>query len=186
MADPTHNSDELIEVPASDILAKIKRGEPVEYDHVIINGDLEARNLNLPESLGKNYLGILVPKLVVASSIKIINSIINGYFDFRFCIFKDAFNIKNTEITGYVDFHTAEFHWYTNFEGTIFKSHSEFDYCKFCKTAQFADAQWLHWTAWFSSCHFCEDADFHKCRFIGGASFSRAQFIGDSDFWSRM
>ncbi|OPY57292.1 MAG: hypothetical protein A4E51_00075 [Methanosaeta sp. PtaU1.Bin055] len=34
------SSDQRPVIPASEILAKIKRGEPVEYDGVIIEGDL--------------------------------------------------------------------------------------------------------------------------------------------------
>jgi aminoglycoside phosphotransferase len=35
--------EELKEVPASEILDKVQKGEPVEYDHVVVKGDL-----NLP------------------------------------------------------------------------------------------------------------------------------------------
>jgi len=38
-------------VPASEILAKIERGEPVEYDGVIVEGDLDLSGLDLPQGM---------------------------------------------------------------------------------------------------------------------------------------
>jgi hypothetical protein len=38
----------LREVPASEILDKIQKGEPVEYDHIRIVGDLDIIKLDLP------------------------------------------------------------------------------------------------------------------------------------------
>ena len=41
-------SDNLKEIPASKrILAKIEKGEPVEYDHVHINGNLDVSGLSV-------------------------------------------------------------------------------------------------------------------------------------------
>ncbi len=42
-------SEGLKEIPASEILAKIKKGEPVEYDNVTISGDLDISKLDLPK-----------------------------------------------------------------------------------------------------------------------------------------
>lgn len=36
-----NSETKLTEIPASDILEKIKKGEPAEYDHVTIVGDLD-------------------------------------------------------------------------------------------------------------------------------------------------
>jgi hypothetical protein len=42
-------AEELKEILASEILDKIQKGEPVEYDHVIVKGDLDLGKLdNLP------------------------------------------------------------------------------------------------------------------------------------------
>lgn len=46
----------LREVPASEILAKIEQGLPVEYDHVIIKGNLDLNKIDLPKaSVSENY-----------------------------------------------------------------------------------------------------------------------------------
>lgn len=39
---------ELKEIPASEILKKIQKGETVKYDHAIIKGNLDLREPNLP------------------------------------------------------------------------------------------------------------------------------------------
>jgi hypothetical protein len=38
----------LTEIPASEILGKIQKGEAVEYDHVRVIGDLDVNKLDLP------------------------------------------------------------------------------------------------------------------------------------------
>ncbi len=57
------------EIAASDILAKIERGEPVEYSDIIVYGDLDVGKLNLKKEN---------EKVIIGSSIKIDNSRING------------------------------------------------------------------------------------------------------------
>jgi hypothetical protein len=37
----------LKEIPASEILDKIEKGEPIDYDHVIVRGYLDVSKLNL-------------------------------------------------------------------------------------------------------------------------------------------
>jgi hypothetical protein len=51
---------ELREIPASEILDKIQKGEPVEYDHVRVTGDLDTKKLNFLSGLS---LGILMIKI---------------------------------------------------------------------------------------------------------------------------
>jgi hypothetical protein len=46
MAEGTQDIQGLREVPACEILAKIEKGEPVEYDHVIIQGHLNVTVLS--------------------------------------------------------------------------------------------------------------------------------------------
>ena len=41
MAEDPESEAELTEIPASEILDKIQKGEPVEYDHVTVIGDFD-------------------------------------------------------------------------------------------------------------------------------------------------
>ena len=47
MAENSVNEAELREIFASEILDKIQKGEPVEYDHVRITGELDLSKLDL-------------------------------------------------------------------------------------------------------------------------------------------
>ena len=48
MAEDSKNEALLREIPASEILDKIQKGEPAEYDHVRITGELDLSKLDLP------------------------------------------------------------------------------------------------------------------------------------------
>ena len=81
MADELGESGGLREIPASEILAKIEKGQPVEYDHIIIKGNLEVGSLEEPTDEND--------KKFVSSLINIRNSTINGALNFNYTIFKD-------------------------------------------------------------------------------------------------
>ena len=74
-------------IPASEVLAKIEKGESVEYDNVIIKGDLDINGLNLSQEEGKP---------VITSQISITNSRIDGYIKFHGVIFKKDINFRGT------------------------------------------------------------------------------------------
>jgi hypothetical protein len=78
MADPK-NEAELTEIPASEILDKIQKGENIEYDHVIIKGDIDISKLNLPKD-EENF--------IISSEIKIKNSQNDGISIFGKAKFK--------------------------------------------------------------------------------------------------
>ena len=68
-----HCSDELQSaIPASEILMKINNSEPVEYDHVLIKGDLDI-----------SAIGLLKDSKSIASTISISNSTIDGVINFN-------------------------------------------------------------------------------------------------------
>jgi hypothetical protein len=56
MVEDSKSETELIEIHASEILEKILKGEPVEYDHVRIVGDLDLNmeNVDRNQCQGKN------------------------------------------------------------------------------------------------------------------------------------
>jgi len=50
-------ADSLLMIKAEEILEKIEDGKPVEYEHIIIFGDLDLARLDLP--LDKNHRKII-------------------------------------------------------------------------------------------------------------------------------
>ena len=71
-------------VQAQEILDKIERGEPVEYDHVIVEGDLDLGKVDLPRIKMQRTpyeietLGLDKNATVVSSYIEISDSTFNG------------------------------------------------------------------------------------------------------------
>jgi hypothetical protein len=94
------DADNLREVPASEILAKIEKGEPVEYDHVRVKGDLKVSKLNLPKENNK---------FLVGSPIKITNSIIFGEIDFSNTTLREAVAFEDTEFIVFAKFIESQF-----------------------------------------------------------------------------
>lgn len=139
-------ADSLLMIKADEILEKIEDGKPVEYENIIIFGDLDLSRLDLPE--GKNR------KKIIESIIKIEYSVIKG----------DVF------------FGRAIFSKLVDFDGTVFTKAANFSDSLFCEDAGFSEAQFqgeanffraqFETEANFSRAKF-NDADF------GGAKFNK-------------
>ena len=90
------SSDSREIVQASEILTKTEGGEPVEYDVVIIEGDLDLSRLDLPtEHVEKmefeiKELGLPKEAKVAKSHIAIMNSAIRGEVNFSNIIFQES------------------------------------------------------------------------------------------------
>ncbi|OPX77348.1 MAG: hypothetical protein A4E48_00078 [Methanosaeta sp. PtaU1.Bin060] len=81
------SQDNRPRIPASEILAKIEKGEPVKYDGVVIEGDLDISKLDLPTERvertdWQKRIGLKEDVKLVKSSIVITNSHIQGKLDF--------------------------------------------------------------------------------------------------------
>ena len=74
------------EVPAKEILIKIEKGMPVEYEGISINGDLDFSSLDLAEDSTGNR--------IILSRLDIRNSEINGRFDSSNTIFKESVEFR--------------------------------------------------------------------------------------------
>jgi uncharacterized protein YjbI with pentapeptide repeats len=194
----------LREVQASEIIAMIQKGEPVEYDHVIVEGDLDLRKSNLQ----KRGIFYLVP-----NTIKIINSELNGNTSFILAQFENDVDFTGSKFNGdayfggaklvYARFGGAEFRKGANFMGSIFIGYTDFVEATFNGSSSFGGATFQYLAnfagatfrqeAGFSSVEFKRDATFSGTIFSDGAyfrgatfdesaSFSRATFGGIVDF----
>ena len=136
-------------VQAEEILAKIERGEPVEYENVVIEGDLNLNKVELPtEHVERTKFEIEDLRLaeeakLVSSPIIIIKSEIQNAVYFGDVIFRDSVIFRGT---------------------------------KFRKDANFRWARFKHVAAIFHNVQFRGDAYFYGVRFEGGADFIGAQF----------
>jgi hypothetical protein len=168
----TQKSDSLKEVSASEILDKIKKGEPIVYNHCLIKNDIDISNLNLKKE-NKKFL--------ITSKIKITNSQIEGNTKFYETIFKEEINFKKTSFIGYADFEEALFSGDANFKEVTFSGGADFWWALFNGDANFEEAS-FNGFAKFRRASFNGFANFWKALFSEGADFWWASFISDADF----
>ncbi len=96
MTEETESEERLREIPASEILDKIQKGEPVEYDHVRIVGDLEQSKLDLPIERTNFH----EEARLIQSRIKITNSRIDGETLFISANFLEPVELSGTTFSG--------------------------------------------------------------------------------------
>jgi len=166
----------LKEVSAEEVIGKINRSEPVEYDHVIIKGDLSIEKANLQKkkveliSLGP-YPGVIpLYAPVVNSSIRINDSYIDGPTDFESSIFKGEVNFEKTEFNNYSRFQASQFNGTANFAGSKFNGNAQFGYSQFNSPL------------YFYNTIFNEDVEFEGAKFNDVVSFWGSRFNKDADF----
>lgn len=159
---------ELTEVPASEILDKIQKGEPVKYDHVRVVGDLDLSKLDLPiEHVDRTELQ---KQRDLKEDVKIVNSFIH---------------IADSTIQGALDFSNSTFSNFAMFRGVTFSSNAWFYGAIFNNEANFEGAT-FNKSARFSNATFSRDAVFHCATFDGagfdGVTFSMDAFFGGTTF----
>ena len=163
-----NSSDQRPVIHSSEILAKIELGEDVEYDGVIVEGDLDISGLELPtkhvERTELDETLELPDELkVISSSIAINDSEIKGKVNFGNVHFKESINFEGTEFSGIADFMGAEFAG----------EHTYFGNAKFNGTyANFRGAEFIGGYV-----------EFVGTEFGGHAEFSGAKFGVNADFW---
>jgi uncharacterized protein YjbI with pentapeptide repeats len=146
-------------VQASEILEKIQNGQDVEYDNIIVNGDLDLSRLNLPRDANE--------KIAIDSEIRITKSQIHGIINFESAIFREV-DFSGTQFIKFANFLVAEF------------SRADFEGCQFCENAQFL-AVTFHQYGDFKSARFYGNATFEDS-FFNYAGFSKSLYMDLADF----
>jgi uncharacterized protein YjbI with pentapeptide repeats len=181
------SSDQRPVIQAREILAKIERSEDVEYDGVIVEGDLDLSGLELPtEHLHRKDLqkviGLSDERKVVGSQITITNSKILGNIDFSNTYFKENITFTGSEFVKKAEFWDVGFGSIANFDETKFSGeYTTFLLSEFNAFADFSGANFIE-EASFNGANFAENADFIGCYFGGDAEFRRCQFCQDVSF----
>ena len=190
------------EIPSNEILNKIEKSEPIEYEQVIIVGDIDIRNLELPKtSLERSghQIRMNLPKemKVVGSQINLINSIFlgnvnfdNSFFDnklnFQGCIFKKDVSFRGAAFLAEVYFNRTTFYGQEldgiDFTGTAFNSNVYFENAKFLEEVNFSGAI-LHYIR-FRKTLFSKDTYFLFTTFHGFTDFEETTFLGKTNHFS--
>ena len=179
-------------IQAEEILKKIEQGQPVEYDNVVVVGDLNLSGLdlsrvavkqsNLEKSIGLPDYGV-----VVTSPISISNSLIKGTLSLNKTVFQDLTYFYGTRFEGPVfligsmfshnaNFMLAEFNQSANFLSAQFNEDVYFWGAKFNQTARFWNAQ-FNQTVSFLSAQLNQTADFQSVQFEQEAYFDYTNFL---------
>jgi hypothetical protein len=192
------DSSQLNEVQASEILKIIEDGDLVIFNRVIIKGDLNLSELNLPtkhierSSYEVEVLCLSEEAKLVKSTIRITDSKIEGNLTFDNCIFQEPVNFEETKFSGYASFREAQFigdayfenaHFSENarFKQTHFKGDADFRGTQFNADVDFGNVQFSE-NARFTQAQFARYADFGGAQFSLYAGFREAQFNGDAYF----
>ena len=123
-------------ISAEDILRKIQMNEPVNYQGVIVEGNLDLSKLKMD---------------VVGSPIKITDSQIKGAFLFNDISFHRSLDFKGTEFLGKVDFSNSIFSVDSDFQDTVFRDRANFANSKFDDDANFYEANFTNESYFYGS-----------------------------------
>ena len=198
-------------VDASEIIAKINRGEPVSYKNAEITGDLDMTKLNnrkLRKEKGsdnstKAYISTVTAPVMFENCT--FNGDVLGYFnpDNGITIAKSTDEVFNTNFEkevrftnctfeGDAAFKYSEFKDEVSFAGSRFKEEALFKYTDFKRSADFSkvefedDANFKYVTfpvaAGFKGARFHEEANFKYAKFQKGADMEQTTFNGNADF----
>jgi hypothetical protein len=181
--------EKVREVPASEILDKILKGEDVDYDCVIIKGDLDLSMLGLPKQhiertdlqIGLFEDGNFEEAKNVMSNIKITNSKIDKIIRFGETIFQKAIDFMGSQLSDGANFMGSVFNGDVKFTGSQFNSYANFMGSVFNGDADFTESQ-MSGEANFLASMFNGNANFTKSLMSGDALFLGSVFNGDANF----
>ena len=123
---------DLTEVPASEILEKIKKGLPVNYDRIKILDVLDVSSLNMSKKHVHRYqdeieeMGLKEDLTVIPAYICITNSEINGITGFSNAIFENGVSFKFSKFSQDADFRGSQFTEFADFSGSNLSGSNSF------------------------------------------------------------
>lgn len=161
-------------IQASEILAKIERGEPVACLNRTIEGDLTFRELALP----RDDEG----RIIISEQITITNSEIRGIVEFNNAIFQKLVSFMGTNFKRYAYFSKAKFCGDAFFSGADFYGDAGFFSTSFCSKAAFNGVK-FHGDARFKLAKFYDNVSFSQAEFYKDARFQQARFSMNGCFW---
>lgn len=156
------------------IREQISRGEPVNYINSIIEGDINIRELNLPQDENG--------KFIITSPIKFEDCKFEGILDFTQTVFRKPIFLVRVIIYNNTTFDESEFYREVHFEKVYFLGSSSFKDVAFRSYAYFVGNRFNR-SADFSHDIF-KNADFSNTQFIGDVTLRYAIFAGDANFYT--
>ena len=146
--------DSLLMIRAEEVHKKIEDGRPVEYENVIIYGDLDLHDLDLPLNKFK--------RKIVKSIIKIEYSVIKGNVFFDHSAFQELVDFDGTVFSQTATFSDSHFQEDAGFSQAQFQGEANFSRAHFTTEANFSRTRY-------------SDADFGRARFHRSFHLSNAK-----------
>jgi hypothetical protein len=140
--------ENLIEIPASEILDKIKNGESMVYDKVLIKGDLDISKLGLP----KDEKG----RFIIDSKIIIEHSKFSGVTFFSGSQFDNVVIFNGSQFNSTAFFSESQFNHAIVFIESQFNSDAFFIGSQFSGGTSFSGSQ-FRGKAYFYGCQFSDE-----------------------------
>ena len=126
--------DSLLMIKAEEIHKRIEEGKPVEYENVIIYGDLDLHNLDLPLNRNKRKIVESIIKIeysVIKGNVFFDHSAFQGLVDFDGTVFSQAANFSDSFFQEDAGFSQAQFHGEANFSRAHFTTEANFSRARF-------------------------------------------------------
>ena len=184
-------------VSAAIILQQVVAGEPVDYDHVNVIGDLDFTKASMLTVQGHIYLvnstiseasfdGVTFAKDAVFWGTTFGNASFDkasflGMADLVNTSFQHA-SFRETSFSGPAFFDGAQFREDVSFEDAAFHQDASFNDAVFDKVADFNYSSFDSYTH-FSGAHFLQEALFSDVDFSGALDFSASSFAGKANFF---
>lgn len=153
-------------VLASDILAKVQAGVPVDYSGVKVSGDLNLSQV-----------------AQVCQGFKVTSSDFLGNVSFDGATFRDVVDLKGSTFEGFASFDRTQFSEEASFSKSRFLKDASFRLTGFSRGTSFSNCRFLG-SAVFDNTKFDGNVDFKGASFAGATSFVLAQFMRPTSFQS--
>lgn len=160
-------------VQASEILDAIERGEPVDYDGVIVEGDLDLS--------GRTLGPVHFKDAEFRGGVNFTGTNLTDDALFYFANFSNNANFYNADFSGYTNFRYAQFSGFACFDQVKFDNSVFFSEAQFRDNANFISTQFSIKASFFKS-KFSQDSNFYNARFSGYTIFEQAHFSRDANF----
>jgi len=180
-------SEDLVEVPADDILNAIAEGRGIDVEYAVIDGDLDI--MSVADQLEENEDG----DWIVKEDVRIADSEIRDGLDFSLVAFAGRVVFPSSVFNAQVAFSSVTFNAEANFSSAVFNAEVNFSSVTFAQKGSFSSATFngpalflstiFNKAAIFSSSTFNELANFYGTLFEDHVSFLLASFSKSVFFW---
>jgi hypothetical protein len=186
--DVAYGADISREVSAQEVLKKIQNSQPVDYDDVIIIGDIDLSQSDLPKDLnGKPQVKapVKIKRSTIEGGVNFANSIISQEVDFAGTIFVRDAVFSGAEFSDQLKLESASFNEDASFAEAKFRGEATFNKAKFAGSSNFYKAEFGNDVGFFGT-QFRGDSNFNKAIFKANSNFdgstfnSYANFVGSS------